>query len=310
MAKNRSKVMRRKIIAARLEATTGAEETVGQADYVEAFDASLPFDDTFNKRQGVGLGNRAGVAGAQSASPTFKTELRNSGTATPPISAMLLAAAGFKNTGGVFSLQGAADAGDTATIAMNVDGVFVSTAGAVFNVKISGEVGKPVMVEWTGKGKRFTGAAGPRDVTPIATAPMSGLPPVLKGITATIGAQPYCFSKFELDMGNDVQLRPCATDPTGFLAAQIVGRDPKLTLDPELRSIASKNFYADYEAGTLVPISIAIGAGANGTVTIGMPNAQLAATPTLDDGAGLARQGLTFQACETAGDDEVTITYA
>lgn len=310
MAKNRAKLTRRKTVGVKIQADTATEETLAGADYLEAFDPSIKFDNTFNKRPGVGLGNRKGVAGAQTGEVSLKTELRNSGSATLPLSATLLTAAGFKNTAGVFSLQGVADVGDVATVGLFQDGEFKSLAGVMFDVKFTGEVGKPVVVEWTGKGKRSTGVAGPRDLTPITATPMSGTPPVVKGITLTVGGVAYCIEKFEIMMGNKVVLRPCVTDATGYYAAQIVERQITITMDPERKSITTKDFYNDYEVGTEAALSIVIGTGANGTVTIAAGKIQLQQPVEDADGDGIARYALSFQANETAGDDEITVTYA
>jgi hypothetical protein len=309
MAKDRAKLVRRRHIGAKLETSTGVEVTLANADQLEAIDPKLTFDATATRRQGTGLGQKRAVPGIQSGATTFQTEARNA--ATEPLALSLLRAAGFKYTSGVYSLQGVGDVGDTATVGLYNDGRFKSLAGVMFNLKITGEVGKPVYFEWSGKGKRQIGATfGPRDLSGLTVAPIAGLPPVVKGITLTVGATSICFSKFELDLQNDVQLRMCGTDPTGVYSAQIVARDPQFKLNPEAKGLSVKNWYDDYENGVEAALSIQIGSGTDGTITIAAGKVQLTMPPEEEDESGILRDAITAQCNETAGDDELTITRA
>lgn len=312
MAKTRSKLWKRRVLGFDVEATTGTEVTLASDDYnLESLDPQIKFDATGEAIEGHTLNSRTVQPGVPTGTIEFGHRLSGSGTAELPPIVNVLTCCGFKLVNSTLTPQTQTDVGNTGTFALNRDGVFKSLAGVMLNAVFTGEVGKAVMVKFSGKGKRFTGdLTKPRDASMVAPTYLDVAPPTLRGVTFEIGGDSMCVPGFELDLGCDVQLRECITDETGILAAQITGLNPRFTISKDMLPISTEDFYSMYEAAESVSLLIEISNDEeSNTIIIEAPKLVLFQPPEDEDSNGFYRNKLVFIPADDAGDDHLTIEF-
>lgn len=313
MATNGAKLTRRRALAFKVETTTGAQESLTASDAaLDAIEPEIMFDDDSTERESASLSPRSRIPGAQSGTVEFRTYLAGAGITGTPALVDLLTCCGLKNTAGVLTPLTDTDVGNTGTFGLYKHGIFRSLFGVMLDVTFAGERGKPVECRFSGRGKRATGNThGPRDLAMITPSYQSVIPPVLKGVTFTLGGNSYCIPGFELAFGNDVQLRECIQDATGYKAAQVVSHQRRLTITPEAAALSTIDWYEVYEQGTELALNIVIGSEAHNTITIAAPKLQLAQPPGDEDANGFFRHNLVFQFnMDSTGDDEISITFS
>lgn len=299
---------RDRIFAANVEATTGTAIALVGADGVfNAFAPDIKPAIPPTDRMGQGsLTRLAPVPGAREGAYKLRTEVFNAAVAPLSFSRLLLAC-GFTVSTGVYTPLTAAQT--TLTLGMYqgpTTSRFKSLAGAMGNVKISGEYGKPAYFDWDFKGK-WVAPAGATKIAP--TYPTTN-PPRVAAATFTIGGTTYRLGKFEIDLQNKVVMRQDVTDVTGYRAAFITDRNPILRVPIESLPLATHDFFADHLAMTTAALSIVIGTGTNGTVTIAGSNLQLYNPPQDEDRDGINLDALEFVFTSTTADGEMSITLS
>lgn len=313
MAKDAAKLTRRRALGFAVEDDTGVQESLTGADVaLDAIEPEITYDDDGTEREGVGLSSRSKAPGAQLGGVNFRFHLSGSGGASVPLQANLLSCAGLKLTSNVLTPLTDTDVGNTGTFWLYKHGRMKPLHGVMIDASFAGERGKPVVVTCTGRGKRTIGAvAGPRDLAMPTPTHIDVLPPVLKGATFTIGGTTYRIPGFELNLGNDVQLREDITDATGFHAAQVVGHSRRLIIRPEALPLATRDWYDAYEQGTEFAWAATIGDDNGNFIQFAAPKIQLAEPPADEDSNGIYRDMLTFQLNQDGddGDDELSIGY-
>jgi hypothetical protein len=195
--------------------------------------------------------------------------------------------------------------GAYSTVALYQDGKIYKIHGAVGNCKITLAVGAPMLMEF-----EFTG---------VYNAPIDGAllvptysaiiePAFLDASVTVLGLATARIKTLTLDLGNEVSMRPNPNATTGLFTAQIVRRNPTGTIDPEEALAATKNYWAEFIAGTLG--SITTGTWPSGGTNYNMfnltiPNAQYNSVG-LADRDGVANAPINFLALANsdAGDDE------
>lgn len=312
MAKNRSKLWKRRVLGFKVETTTGTEITLASEDYnLESLDPQIKFDSNAEMIEGHTLNSRTVQPGVPTGTIEFSHRLSGSGTAELPPIVNVLTTCGFKLVNSTLTPLTQTDVGNTGTFGLNRDGRFKSLAGVMMNAVFTGEVGKAVMVKFSGKGKRNTSALlKPRDAAMVAPTYLDIAPPTLRGVTFTIGGDTFCVPGFELDLGNDVQLRECITDESGILAAQVTGLAPRFTISPDALPMSVEDFYSMYEAAESVALAISISNDEeSNTINIDAPKLVLTAPPEDEDSNGFYRDKLVFMPADDAGDDHLTIEF-
>jgi hypothetical protein len=301
---------RKRVMAAKAEATPGTPETLSGTDGAENFfEPSFTGNIPSYKRQGQGTFSAiVAVPGARSAQIKFRTEVYNSGATTLPFWArVLLPIAGLSATGGAYTpLTGNQS---TATIGHYVNGNLYEIAGAMANLKIMGDkTGEPVKAEWDATGLYIAPTATAM-VTPTYPKPTI---PRFAGATLSLGAISMVVSKFELDLGNTVTLREDASNVSGYAGTIITDRKPTIKLTVEVPPIGTHDYYNDYLTSVEAAFSLALGSGTNGIVTIAAPKLQLDADPKHVDLNGVFGYELTYQLNRSAaaGDDEFSVTFS
>ena len=301
-------LVRNRVFAANTETTTGTSIALTGADGVfNVFNPDFKSEIPPSERMGQGsLTRLAPIPGARMGKYTFKTELYNAAT-TPFIWSRLLLACGFQVTTGVYTPL--TSMLNTLTLGMyqGDSSRFKSIAGAMGNLKITGETGKPAYMDWEFTGKHLA----PATATKIAPTYPTTVPARVAGITLSLGgATTYRAGKFELDLGNKVVMRQDVTDITGYRAATITDRNPKFKISVESLPLATHDFFADHLASTTAALSIVIGSGLNGTVTITANNLQLINPPNDEDRDGINLDALEFVCTSTTADSELSLTLS
>jgi hypothetical protein len=312
MSLNRSRTTRNRTFAHVLETDTGTyvAPTGADAAFI-AMDPSIVYDKNIEviTAQGSAAPSRS-VPGVSTAAVKVGTYLMNTGVAATLNKCMeLLACSGFKGTGTnlkTFLPLGATDAGNTGTAGMWEDGTLKTASGCAYKWKITGETAKPVKIEFDGKGIR---KSAPADATQVFGAAPANLPPLLVSAAFTIGGTTICVPGFEIDGGGEVELRPCANDVTGYLAAQFFPSVTKMKIAPDAKLLAEINWYTKFSGAVESAFTVTIGTLTDNKVVITAPAIQLTGDPERQDASGAARDALEFQFNAVTGNDQIQIAF-
>jgi hypothetical protein len=320
-----TRLRKRRVLAAAVEAVVGTPETLDAGDAVmNVFDADMQPGGEFHERPGqAGFGPLPGVVGARVGTLTFAVELHGSGTAesdggesVPTWAKMLLPACGVIQTGAtspIFHVSSTSPSdGATAlavrtlTMGLYTDGVLKRIHGAMGTCVIRCVNGQPVRLEFT-----FTGAwDAPTDVALLAPTYPTVIPPRWGGGAFTLDSYALVAGELSVDLGNEVVMRPDAAQAAGLATAIITGRRILGTVNPESRLVAERDNYGIWLAGTEGALSVVVGATAGNKCTLGAPKAQVSNIQEIDrDGVQAEELTLQFNRSAAAGDDEFTMTF-
>ena len=303
MALSAPLLTRKRVIKVILEAEKGSKLAGTQAIWVEDLEikSTAPFID----RRGTGLyrGNEEpGVIGELSGSCSFKVELRGTGASGMELGvAILLQAAGFKQTLEVYNVHSTHTDDKTISIDVWEDGVKKGLAGASGALTFEGEAGGRMMLNF-----EFFGVwQAPIDEALPAYAPSTAKPLMMKGSTFTL-VESIMINKFSLNMGNVVEPRKDVDAAGGIAYFMITDYDgPILSIDPEADLIAGHDYHGLWLGGTEVAVSLAVTDGTD-TVTFTIPKLQYKELAPGDRG-GIQIYELTGQCNHSTGDDCVAI---
>ena len=243
---------RKSVFAAKVEAVIGTAETLTNAEAAyNVFDFQIqPTAEFLQRERQGGFGQLAGVVGLQSGTATFRTEAYGDGAGGVPAWAnVLLPAVGMPSpTTGFFRAATEAPGTNvkTLTIGGYQDGIFKSIRGAVGNVQIVIEPGKPVSFNWT-----FMGAWNAVSNQAILSPTYPTRLPILakSGLTA-IGSYNPCYSSLTIDLGNTMEARQCIASAGGLNSFVISGRNITGTIDPETKLVNVFDPYGDWLSST------------------------------------------------------------
>lgn len=302
---------RRRIFAAKVEATPYTAESLTATEAaMNIFDSVMEPQGEIVQREGQSaFSPLPGVSGTVFNKTSFKSELFGGGSTPLPYWATpLLKACGLGLSTATFTPSTGSTA--TATLGSYRDGTLATSAGAMGNFTLSGEVGKPVQIAWDFLGTYIV----PTDTAlPTPTYPTT-LPPVFMGQTLTIGGTAYNILSFELAIGNDVQMREAGNQSGfafGYQGAYIAGRRATFKATLEATLMATKNWYSTFTAGTTAALNLVIGATTNNISTITAPVMQLKNPPKPSEAKGKIVFPLEFDLCRSAaaGDDELSWVF-
>ena len=310
MATDQPLLSRQRVFGCKVEVTTGTAESITAAEGAyNVFDADLSPEVTMHARPGQSnLSPRTAVAGMRAGRYRFRTELVGSGTSglAPTWAGTLLLACGFENSSGTTYVPNT-DGATTLTMAAYEDGRSRLLVGSMGTCVLTFRAGAPVDMAWEFLGK--LGVHG--DSTIIAPTYPTTLPPRFGGATLTVGGTAFKIAEMTISLGSELILRENQADATGIHAAYIVGRDVRVTMDPEAVLHATRDWHAAWLAGTEYALSCAVGTASGNTVTITAPKMQIHEYP-VGDRNGILVDQLTF-ACNRSvalGDDEISIVFS
>lgn len=158
------------------------------------------------------------------------------------------------------------------TAAAMVDGVRILLYGCRGTLTITGTAGEVLMAQ-----VELSGVLGvPADVALFTGLSLdSTVPPVFLGVSMKLqddyGA---IFQALSINLGNNVTERPDASDTEGVLSYLITGRNPTMTVDPEMTTVASHDFVGKLRSGAAGRSEFSYGSTAGNRMRISMPNIQ------------------------------------
>ena len=262
---------------------------------------------------------------------SFETELRHTAAAiTEDADGELFSAAGFDITSGVY--KPTSDQSDHKTLniyaMLGGDGtagtntVRYGLRGAMANLTIIGEVGKPVMLAWEFFGVSETADEAspplnthnlkPTDDSLNTITHETGVPAIFQGVAFTWAAVTKRLGRFELALNNTVVPRDDVSSLNGCLHYVITNRNPVMKIDPDAGLVVDGNNFLDtLNAGTEVAIAWSLAQTTPArTIAFAAPKAQII-TCTDAERNGFATKDITAALNKSAepGDDEFTITW-
>jgi len=297
-------------IAAKIEGTEGTKETLAAADAVQIKDVSfVPVIEMYERdllRES--LSRSPSVSGKRSGKIGFVSELKGSGTAgTAPDYGKLLKACGFSETivpSTSVTYKPATASIPSITVGAYMDGVIKRIWGARGNVRLSIEGGKPGLLAFEFEGADFEVVDGGL-LTSVSYSTI--IPPDFLNVSLVLDSYAAICSKVDIDVANSLTKRQDISAPSGHKSTMITGRNPKGSLDPELTTIISYDFYGKWRTpGTLGALSLSANGGAGNIVTVSCPKVRYASIAS-QDRDGLRTLGVDFEACLNTGDDEISI---
>jgi len=195
----------------------------------------------------------------------------------------------------------------TITLAVWEDGVKKVLAGAMGNPRFIFVVGEPVMVEYTFMGKYSTH----EDESMPSPEPKAEKPLIFQNATFTVHGSQLLVQNMEINMQNEIVLRPQPQDQSGILHAMIVGRNPIVTLDPEQQLVADFDYFDKLKQNTEAAISAILQSSDDSICTFALPKTAFIGL-NQNDREGIRTYSATMEANKnsTAGNDELTITFA
>jgi hypothetical protein len=314
-------------VAIKQEATAGTAETLAAGNVILTTEApSWEPDPQVTERQAMtrSLDSRGVVIGARMAKVAFKQYLRGtsgapgggnqSDFAVPFLGCGLSVAysGGSPNEIGTWTPSVTQDLDDTSgtycTVAVYNDGKEYKIHGAVGNLKLTFEVGKPVLAEY-----EFTGCLNtPTDVALLSPTYSSIVePPFLGASLSVLGYTTAKIRTISVDLGRSITMRPFPNSVTGYFTAQAVSRNVRVTFDAEEELAATKNWWNEWLAGTLGSITTGVfpSNGSNyNQFNFTAPNLQYVKGSWGDrDGIRIASMEAIARANSDAGEDSISL---
>jgi hypothetical protein len=193
----------------------------------------------------------------------------------------------------------------TGTLGLYLSGRLKQLVGCMGSAVISFRRGQEPRIRWSFSGKQ----GGLTDVAIITPTKITTKAPRVGG-AFTIGGSTYFVDNLDLDLGNVITMREDISEtPTGYRAAMITDRAPRIRLAAEALPLSTKDWQDFYHSSTTAALSLTVGVAGNGWV-LAAPKMELAADPSEGDRAGLMTDVLEFIPLSNSddGDDEYTLT--
>lgn len=309
-----------------LEGESGEMETLTSTDFnIKFFDVAVtPEIESYVQEFVSGRHSKGpAVMGKRKVTFTAKASLLTSDSAAEaPKIGKAFQACGQKRTPltspsrQVYTPDSTKDSGDdvTATIwavlwpSSGTGAVIVRGKGCMGNCVVSMDsLGSPLVAQFT-----FTGALV--DVVDGTAFAMSGedtgtAPSTLNAVIE-VGEERQQVGKFSLDFGNVVELDSDPADPTGYAAAYIAKRNPKLMLNVKLKNLSGNDHYARWADGAQAAFELTTAVnGHDLKYSLTAPRAQLLTMPmAAEEGSEMWQWDQAYELHESTGNDEFAIT--
>lgn len=302
---------RQRVLAAKIEATSGTVETLAAADAAfNVYNINVAQAVEMQQREGQGgFARIASIAGGYQATITFSIDVAWDGTATEPAWAdTFLPCCGWVKSGQVYTPRSEAPGANvkTCTIGVYTNGVRELIYGAAGTFRLVCPTGRPATFEF-----EFTGIwAGRTDTAILSPTYPTDLPLRYASSTTTWNSVALCVENLTLDSGNTIQMRECAANVGGYHAAIITDRQVMVTGNPESRLVAAQDRWGSFLASTEAALTWDLDGPTNSRVVIAAPRAQIMSIAS-GDRNGLLTDEIQWQ-CNRNGstvDQEASITF-
>jgi hypothetical protein len=269
---------RKRILAAKIETTTGTAEVLAAADAAfNAYNVTIQTDIEKTPREGQGsLGHLFSVTGGHKGKVTFSIDLGWDGTSAEPLWAdTFLPACGLVKSTNTFRPSSTVPSTSVKTLTIGVyeDGLFKSIRGASGNMKLNCEAGKMVTAEF-----EFSGIwVAPTDVALIApTYPTVAPLRYARGVTTFNSVALQC-QTVTLDLANTVTYRESSAtgNESGYISTVITNRRPIVTVNPEAKLVATRDDFGQFLASTEASLVFEIGGPSSSKIVFTAPKASL-----------------------------------
>jgi len=314
-----SLLRKKMVLAAKLETTIGTAESLAAADAeFNVYDIEIEPEADEQARASQGSASKLPTTiGARMVNISFKVEMHGSGIAStdPDWALVLLPALGFKDAANVWTLSTAAPVASanvprTITIGAFHDGRLMTIAGCMGTGKFVFENGQVPYLECEMMGVY----AGVTDATLLAPTLPTVAPPRAANLTFTYGgASPGKVDRVEIDLGNEVVMRPdlsTSGGTSGYCNAVITDRNVRATMSLEAQLVASFDTYGKWIAASEEAFALDIGGATWNKMEIDAPKAQIL-EPTVGDRDGILTDEIAMGFNRSAAvDDEFSLTFA
>jgi hypothetical protein len=301
---------RKRVLAAKIEATPGTAEALTNAEAsfnVYNLIAQQEIELETREAQG-GFGMLNSVVGGYKGRITFSCDFSWDGTATEPSWAdTFLPACGWVKSGQVFTPR-TEDVGTnvkTLTIAIYQDGVRKILAGAVGNFQLVCPTGRTAVCNFDFQGIWQE---------PTALSILAPTYPTAKGLryassTTTWASNALCLENITLDSGNTIVMKECGSTVSGYDHGLITNRVVTVTGNPEA-SVARLDRYTGFVAMTEDALTWSLDGPTNAVAVLAAPKAQIVAITEADRNM-IVTDEITWQ-CNRNGsniDQEISLTF-
>lgn len=314
---------RRFALAAAVEATYGTDEVpTFAADAIRLTEPPTVKEDALamNTREGWSTGGLGTLAMASKSGLLHvvdaKSVLQGAGSAyasgnLPPIDP-ILKAAGFAAT--VDATPGSEtvtydvsdDASTGISIYTEVDGnKYATVGGVVEKLQVAADAGQFVTAPATIRG---IASAITEQVLESATYP-SGLPPVWKASSFTLGAFTPVARSFQLDLGLKVAARGDGNATSAFAGYRITERMPTLQVTVEKEALSTWDPWDDWENSTQRSFALTVGSVQYNKFTISADDARIQDVESQDQD-GLSVVQVTYGLFTPSSGNELRIVFA
>lgn len=318
---------RRLIVPAKIESTYGTDVLAGAyaaGDVLRCFNITptLNMEEIVNLATSGDLGRLPSGIGLESGGVSFTMWLRGAGAvysgSVKPEADIPLQGCGLSSTGSFtggaekYTYQPSSTHQSLTLYVAQEFGPTIKLAGCVGNVALSMRSGGVVEARFT-----FMGLiAGVADITYTAGT-IAGTPayPVLKSAAFQLGTENFAprIATMDLNLGNQLQRVQSINSVGGLAGYFIVDRDPRLTLDPELATVATYDWFTKWRAGTLADCTFQAGGTQYDRVKFHFNASDAAGLQTVSH-SWAAREGLTASpttmlATIGSGNDDVAIEF-
>lgn len=311
------KSIRRELILVKIQPTlnTDAAPDGGDAVLVRAVTPNPAEGAQMNERRLVDgtMGRNLHAYGGSLWGYQFEVELKGSGSAgVAPEYGPLLRACGLSetvvaDTSVTYAPATASDASphEMVTIWYYQDGILRKAINCVGSVSLNAEArGTPVLT-FTMMG--HTGAAD-SDAAIVSPTLDATVPPAFRSAALTLDTFAATVGAFTIDLQNEIPQRPDVNNAQGIAAPAILDRNVVGTLNPELVSIATKDWLAKWRDSSGMALSIGpVGSAAGNRWALGGSKVQIANT-AFENADGVRRQTLDLAFAKNEGDDEFSLT--
>lgn len=238
---------------------------------------------------------------------SFDVELKGRGILPDELNPIeqdaLLRACGLLNTdtGSGVSYTPRSESMDSITLKFNLDGQQYLMTGCYGNMSWNLVAGNFGVITFN-----FTGLYNtPTDVAQVDPSYVNQTePPVLENIDLSVDGYMGCSENLTFDFNNEVSERPCLNAPEGLQGLRITNRNITGSVDPEMVSVATKDFFTIFEESSKIVMSMTIGGTIGNQFDVDFANIQLT-NITPGDRNGIRIYNLDFLA--TGDDDEFSL---
>jgi len=261
-----------------------------------------PFGNTISQAQPL-LGSRW-------VEVSFVTELKGSGTAaTAPRGVGDMFEACGMNEAVTTTVTYTPESSSFKSVALEIfiDGIKHQILGCRGTFKLLFIVGETAKIEWNFMGKYTI----PTDVAIPSPTYDSTVPPTVLGASYTWNsdANASVIQQLEMDLANVIAARDSLNDATGIAGFEVVGREPKGSMNPETNVLGTYDFFTEWTASTERAITITIGSASGNKYVITAPKVVIESIG-YGDRNGIRVFEIPIRFAKSSGDDEISIVHS